>query len=131
MSTASSSEPSETAEDAPTAVPLLAPADGVPALVDSPAGVIAAAAQLAEGHGPLAVDAERASGFRYSQRAYLLQFRRRGAGTVLLDPIPVADGRELGSSALFIAIAANLYADWQWSGLREILAEQDLSDHGA
>ena len=91
MSTASSSEPSETAEDAPTAVPLLAPADGVPALVDSPAGVIAAAAQLAEGHGPLAVDAERASGFRYSQRAYLLQFRRRGAGTVLLDPIPVAD----------------------------------------
>lgn len=74
-----------------TAVPLLAPADGVPTLVDSPEAVAAAAAQLAAGHGPLAVDAERASGFRYSQRAYLLQFRRRGAGTILLDPIPVAD----------------------------------------
>lgn len=77
-------------EDAPQAVPLLAPADGVPAVVDTAEGVAAAAHMLAGGHGPLAVDAERASGFRYSQRAYLLQFRRAGAGTVLLDPIPVA-----------------------------------------
>ena len=39
--------------------------------------------------GPIAVDAERASGFRYSQRAYLVQLRRAGAGTALVDPIPL------------------------------------------
>jgi ribonuclease D len=33
------------------------------------------------------VDAERASGFRYSNRAYLVQIRREGAGTVLIDPV--------------------------------------------
>jgi ribonuclease D len=44
---------------------------------------------LAEGDGPIAVDAERASGFRYSQRAYLVQLRRAGAGTALVDPIPL------------------------------------------
>ena len=35
------------------------------------------------------MDAERASGFRYSQRAYLVQLRREGAGTALIDPIPL------------------------------------------
>lgn len=89
MSATSSSEPSDVTDGPPPAVPLLSPADGVPPVVDTVAGVAEAAAALAGGHGPLAVDAERASGFRYSQRAYLLQFRRRGAGTVLLDPIPV------------------------------------------
>lgn len=78
--------------DAPhssTAVPLLVPADGLPDVVDCPRMVAEAAIRLASGTGPLAVDAERASGFRYSNRAYLLQFRRAGAGTVLVDPIPV------------------------------------------
>lgn len=37
----------------------------------------------------MAVDAERASGFRYSQRAYLVQLRRAGAGTALVDPVPM------------------------------------------
>ncbi len=74
-----------------TAVPLLAPASGVPPVVDTADGVRAAAELLAAGHGRLAVDAERASGFRYAQRAYLIQLRRTGAGTVLIDPIPVAD----------------------------------------
>ena len=49
--------------------------------------ISSAAALLASGHGPFAVDAERASGFRYSNRAYLLQIRRDGAGTVLIDPV--------------------------------------------
>ncbi|MFD1814014.1 HRDC domain-containing protein [Rhodococcus gannanensis] len=74
-----------------TAVPLLVPSGGVPEVVDTPRAVAEAAARLAGGTGPLAVDAERASGFRYSNRAYLLQFRRAGAGTVLVDPIPVTD----------------------------------------
>jgi ribonuclease D len=48
-----------------------------------------AVARIAAGTGPIAVDAERASGFRYSQRAYLIQLFRRGSGTVLLDPLAV------------------------------------------
>jgi len=47
------------------------------------------AKEIAAGSGPIAVDAERASGFRYSQRAYLVQLRRGGAGTALVDPIPL------------------------------------------
>ena len=39
------------------------------------------------GTGPVAIDAERASGYRYSNRAYLIQLRRNGAGTALIDPI--------------------------------------------
>ena len=44
------------------------------------------AAALAAGTGPAAVDTERASGFRYGQRAMLVQIRREGAGTWLIDP---------------------------------------------
>ena len=47
----------------------------------------ATAALLSRGTGPFAVDAERASGFRYSNRAYLIQIRRAGSGTVLIDPV--------------------------------------------
>ena len=54
-------------------------------------GASAAAAALAAGHGPVAVDVERASGFRYSQRAYLIQVFRRGAGVFLFDPPAIGD----------------------------------------
>lgn len=74
-------------ESEPSPPPLLHPADGVPDLSVT-VGQIAEAAQLLDrGHGPFAVDAERASGFRYSNRAYLIQIRRAGAGTVLIDPV--------------------------------------------
>jgi ribonuclease D len=43
------------------------------------------------GTGPVALDAERASGYRYSQRAYLVQLRRAGVGTALIDPIELPD----------------------------------------
>ena len=69
------------------ATPLLAPRDGVPQLSVSPTEIARAADLLASGRGPFAVDAERASGFRYSNRAYLVQIRRAGAGTVLIDPV--------------------------------------------
>ncbi len=46
---------------------------------------------LAAGSGPVAVDVERASGFRYSQRAYLVQVFRRGAGVFLFDPPALGD----------------------------------------
>jgi ribonuclease D len=73
------------AEPEPT--PLLQPADGVPELTIYPDQIASAARFLKSGHGPFAVDAERASGFRYSGRAYLIQVRRAGAGTVLIDPV--------------------------------------------
>ncbi len=75
-------------------MPLLVPADGVPPVIETAAGVRDAAERLAAGTGPLAVDAERASGFRYSSRAYLVQLRRAGAGSFLLDPIPTAEDLE-------------------------------------
>jgi ribonuclease D len=50
---------------------------------------------LAAAEGPVAVDAERASGYRYSQRAYLVQLRRAGVGTVLVDPIALPDLSEV------------------------------------
>src|SRR6201996_863679 len=84
MSEATPEEP-ESAE--PDVTPLLAPADGVPDLATSASEIAAAAELLAGGHGAFAVDAERASGFRYSNRAYLIQIRRAGAGTVLIDPV--------------------------------------------
>ena len=81
-------EPEEAAETAePEATPLLAPRDGVPQLSVSRYEIVRAAELLDTGHGPFAVDAERASGFRYSNRAYLVQIRRAGAGTVLIDPV--------------------------------------------
>ncbi len=52
---------------------------------------------LAEGTGPVAVDAERASGFRYSQRAYLIQLYRRGSGTFLIDPPAIEEFAPLQS----------------------------------
>ena len=85
MSVAAETPDSEAAEPEPT--PLLHPADGVPALTVTRDEITSAAQLLASGHGPFAVDAERASGFRYSSRAYLIQIRRAGAGTVLVDPV--------------------------------------------
>jgi ribonuclease D len=79
-------EPDAPADPTP-AMPLLCPADGVPPLATSSDEIARAAANLASGTGPFAVDAERASGFRYSNRAYLIQIRRAGAGTVLIDPV--------------------------------------------
>jgi ribonuclease D len=64
----------------------VAPADGTPEVAETPQQLDATLAALVAGTGPLAVDAERAHGFRYTQRAYLLQLRRAGAGTHLIDP---------------------------------------------
>ncbi|GAA5027194.1 ribonuclease D [Microbacterium fluvii] len=60
-------------------------------VITDAAGLGSAAAALAAGVGPVAVDVERASGFRYSQRAYLIQVFRRDAGVFLFDPPPIGD----------------------------------------
>lgn len=58
----------------------------------------AAVAAIAAGHGPIAIDAERASGYRYSQRAYLIQVHRGGAGSWLFDPPAIGDLSALGAA---------------------------------
>lgn len=60
-------------------------------VIEDAAGLRAASETLAAGEGPVAVDVERASGFRYSQRAYLIQVFRRGAGVFLFDPSTIDD----------------------------------------
>ncbi len=66
---------------------LLEPAGGVPLVLSNASEIEAAARALAGGTGPVAIDAERASGYRYGQRAYLVQLKREGAGSFLIDPI--------------------------------------------
>ncbi|MGH3703872.1 MAG: ribonuclease D [Agromyces sp.] len=60
-------------------------------VIETPAAFDEAVRRLLDGEGPIAVDAERASGFRYSQRAYLIQMFRRGSGTFLFDPPQIPD----------------------------------------
>jgi ribonuclease D len=64
-------------------------------VIDTREAYLAAVDALAAGHGPIAIDAERASGFRYSQRAYLIQIFRRGSGTFLFDPPAIGTFTEL------------------------------------
>lgn len=66
-------------------------------VIDTADGFERAVDAIARGEGPVAVDAERASGFRYSQRAYLIQVYRRGSGTFLFDPPPIGDFTPLES----------------------------------
>jgi len=91
-------------EGRPAALPLLEPRGGIPPVVEDHAALADVIERFAGGDGPVAVDAERASGYRYGQRAYLVQLRREGAGTALIDPIACPD-----LSALSDAIAD---AEW-------------------
>lgn len=81
---------------APT--PLLEPREGIPPVVADEATLAKVIAAFAAGSGPVAVDAERASGYRYGQRAYLVQLRREGAGTALIDPAACPDLSALGEA---------------------------------
>ena len=84
--------------------PLTMPSGGVPEVVTEPAQLDEAADALASGSGPVAIDAERASGYRYGQRAYLVQLRREGAGTWLIDPIALPD----------LSAVADVIDDGEW-----------------
>ncbi len=99
---------------------LTEPADGVGPVIDTQSDFDAVVAAFAAGRGPVAADAERASGYRYGQRTYLIQVRRAGAGTALLDPTAVPD----------LAPLADAVGDAEW-----VLhaASQDLpglAEHG-
>jgi ribonuclease D len=96
------SAPEEAASEAETApveeppeAPLLELRDGLPLVVETEEALAEAIELFRNGTGPVAIDAERASGYRYSARAYLIQLRREGSGSVLIDPIAVNDMRAL------------------------------------
>ncbi|MFI7421543.1 HRDC domain-containing protein [Nonomuraea sp. NPDC049684] len=71
--------------------PLLEPREGIPPVIADAHGLARVVDAFAAGTGPVAVDAERASGYRYGNRAYLVQLRRAGAGTALIDPVGCPD----------------------------------------
>lgn len=50
--------------------------------------------QLSENEGSISIDAERASGFRYSQRAYLIQLSLRDKEIFMVDPIVLGEVAE-------------------------------------
>jgi ribonuclease D len=80
----------ESAEPAPRAQTLR--------VIDTREAYLEAVDLIAAGHGPIAVDAERASGFKFSQRAYLIQLYRRGAGSFLFDPPAIGSFAELNDA---------------------------------
>jgi ribonuclease D len=73
--------------------PLLTPRGGMPQLVESETDFKKTISELTKGSGDIAIDAERASGYRYSQRAYLIQIFRSGGGLHLIDPIPLVNSK--------------------------------------
>jgi ribonuclease D len=82
-------------EELTPAIPLLAPAQGLPDVIDTEASFEEALTSLARGAGPFALDTERASGYKFSGRAYLIQIARDGGGLHLIDPIPFGPGHRL------------------------------------
>lgn len=99
MSSAPGTAPvGEQPDEAPDTPLLAAPTDGLPALTQTAAALAHDISRLAAAAGPVALDTERAGGYRYSQRAYLVQVRRHGAGTSLIDPIDCPDLSDLGAA---------------------------------
>jgi ribonuclease D len=86
-----------TDEEEKLPTPLLAPAQGLPDVVNTEELFEEALTSLAQGAGPFALDAERASGYKFSARAYLIQIARDGGGLHLIDPIPFGPGHRLFS----------------------------------
>ena len=93
---------------------LSAPAGGTPSVIETQVALRDAIEQLAAGDGPVAIDAERASGFRYSARAYLIQLFRRGGGLHLIDPIALVGAVEVEElNALLSGIESVIHASSQ------------------
>lgn len=87
----------ESDQVAPNLNPLIAPADGLPALIADQESFDDAVDLLISGNGPVALDAERASSFRYSAKAYLIQLRRNEVGTFLIDPTAIQNFSKLSN----------------------------------
>lgn len=70
---------------------LAQPSEGVPNVTDTLEQFQEVVEAFAQAQGPVAVDAERAMGYRYSSKDYLIQLKRNDAGIALLDPIALSD----------------------------------------
>ena len=84
------SDPTDSSDPTESAPPLRL-RDPLPTVVETSTALADTIAAVAAGTGPVALDAERASGYRYSSRAYLVQLRREGTGIALIDPLPFDD----------------------------------------
>ena len=60
-------------------------------LIDNQESLINCCKNLEKDEQPYAIDAERASGFKYSQRAYLLQISSATSDIYLIDPTSIKD----------------------------------------
>lgn len=78
----------ELTEQSEGATPLLKPIGGTPSVITTEEELGDALDLLESGSGAFAIDAERASGYKYSSRAYLIQIKRTDGGLHLIDPIP-------------------------------------------
>lgn len=84
--------PSQEVPESEVLPPLLAaPRHTFTDVVTTRSALDEAVAELAGGEGAIALDAERASGYRYSQRAYLIQIFRRNGGLHLIDPVAFSE----------------------------------------
>ena len=81
-------------EQEPTAKPLLKPRLEY-FLVDTDLKLEQLLAVLKKNSSPIAIDAERASGFRYGQKVYLIQIAIKGQAIYLIDPIANLDSNLL------------------------------------
>ena len=100
----------EIALETPSYPVLTAPAGGIPPVVDTPDEYRSMLAKLADGEGPVSLDTERAQGFRYSGKAYLIQLRRAGAGSFLLDPTAFEEDRPRADLSDLSSVLAG--AEW-------------------
>lgn len=99
-------------ETAPVvATALLQPAGGTPSVITTEDELHAALENLKSGSGAFAIDAERASGYKYSARAYLIQIKRTNGGLHLIDPIAFIDPRNPVIHPLFIELNKLLQRD--------------------
>ena len=98
MNDTSNEAKAEETGQAPEPAPLLKLREARPPVIETADALNAYCRAVAAGSGPVAIDAERASGYKYSQRAYLIQVRREGAGIGLIDPLPFANLSELNDA---------------------------------
>ena len=84
-------------------------------LITTPEELSFAVVNLSDTEGPVAVDAERASGFKYSQRAYLVQLKTEFSDIFLIDP----------------TTDISLVASSQFQSLRDFLAGREWILHAA
>jgi len=105
-----SADAPETEVELPEPELISRPAEGIPEVVRTEEDLAATIEALGSASGPLAVDTERAHGFRYTGRAYLIQLRREGAGTHLVDPIAFSRDRERAD----LSALAEAVGDAEW-----------------